>query len=65
MMMLALLLILFAIAFFAFYKSTQTKNFVPVRTESPDEALRILNERFARGEISEAEYRAIRNQILS
>lgn len=63
-MMLGILIILFAIAYFAFNKSTQNRNFVPVREEVPTDAVRILNERFAKGEISEAEYRSIRDQIL-
>lgn len=64
-MMLGILFVLIAIAYFAFNKSAQNRNFVPVREESPSEVIRILNARLANGDITEEEYRSIKNQILN
>ena len=56
-------IIIIAIIVFAVYKLMQNKNIKDIGTK--DSSLDILNERFARGEISEEEYNSKKNELLN
>ncbi|WP_411676216.1 SHOCT domain-containing protein [Caproicibacter sp.] len=65
-MMIGFLLILGLVIYFIYQSGRRT---VPSKAAAYEEisprAIEILNERFARGEISEEEYRSRKNQILN
>lgn len=62
-MMIPMLIILFLAAYFI-YKAIGRRNLNFADGISSSKAIDILNEKFARGEISEEEYKAKKNQIL-
>jgi putative membrane protein len=62
-MMIPMIIILFLVAYFI-YKVINSRNLNFTVGTSSSKAMAILNERFAKGEISEEEYETKKNQIL-
>ena len=65
MMFIILALIIFAVVFFTRHSNhaVHTANCCGTNTASENVALKILNERYARGEVTEEEYNKTKSQI--
>ncbi|WP_238881810.1 SHOCT domain-containing protein [Clostridium sp. YIM B02551] len=62
-MMIPMIIILLLVIYFV-YKAINKKDISSVANRTSSNAIDILNERFAKGEISEEEYRARKEQLL-